>query len=199
MDRSDEVSPRLTIIAFIIVIVMIVIGAVLLYLGQPQPVEITINPPEPTATPEPTHTPEPILVYLTGEVNKPETTVILAYGSRVSDAIEAVGGLTENADIERVNLAAIAHDGDQIHVPAIGGDAVADVALPTPSGGELVYINSATLEEIQTLPGIGVSTAQAILDYRQENGNFSSLEDLDNVPGIGPSTLENIAALVSFE
>jgi competence protein ComEA len=169
-----------------------------LYSGRPQPVEITIHPPEPTATPEPTHTPEPILVYITGEVNTPETTVTLPYGSRVSDALEAAGGLTDNADIERVNLAAIARDGDQIHVPTIGDDAI-ELALPTPSGGEVVYVNSATVEELSTLPGIGASTAQAIIDYRTENGSFSSLEDLDNVPGIGPSTLENIAELVSFE
>lgn len=195
---TNEISPRSTIIAFIVVAVMIAVGAALLYIGQPQVVEIVVNPPEPTLTPEPTHTPEPILVYVTGEVNNPETTITLAYGSRVSDAIEAAGGLTENADIERVNLAGIARDGDQIHVPAIGDDEV-EVALPTPSGGEVVYLNSATLEELETLPGIGATTGQAILDYREENGAFANLEDLDNVPGIGPSTLENIAELVSFE
>lgn len=195
---TNEISPRSTIIAFVIVAIMIAIGAALLFFGQPQAVEIVVNPPEPTVTPEPTHTPEPILVYVTGEVNNPETTVTLPYGSRVSDAIDAADGLTENADIERVNLAGIARDGDQIHVPAIGDDEV-EVALPTPSGGEIVYLNSATLEELQTLPGIGVTTAQAILDYREENGAFANLEDLDNVPGIGPSTLENIAELVSFE
>lgn len=199
MDTSNQISPRTTIIAFIVVAVMIAVGAVLLYSGRPQPVEITINPPEPTATPEPTHTPAPILVYVTGEVNNPETTITLPYGSRVSDAIEAAGGLTENADLERVNLAAIARDGDQIHVPAIGDDETGETALPTSSGGEIVYINSATLEELQTLPGIGATTAQAIIDYREENGPFTGLEDLDNVPGIGPSTLENIAELISFE
>lgn len=199
MDTSNQVSPTMSIIAFIVVIVMIIVGAVLLYMGQPEKVEITINPPEPTATPEPTHTPEPILVYITGEVNEPQTTVTLPYGSRVSDAIEAAGGLTDNADIEHVNLAGIARDGDQIHVPAIGDDEISEVALPTPSGGEVVYVNSATIEELSTLPGIGASTAQAIIDYRTENGSFTSLEDLDNVPGIGPSTLENIAELVSFE
>jgi len=199
MDSSNQVSSRMSIFAFIIVTIMIVVGAVLLYMGQPQKVEITINPPIPTATPEPTQTPEPILVYVTGEVNTPETTITLPYGSRVSDAIGAAGGLTDNADIERVNLAAIAHDGDQIHVPAMGDDETAEVALPTPSGGELVYVNSATVEELSTLPGIGAATAQAIIDYRTEIGPFSSLEELDNVPGIGPSTLANIAELVSFE
>jgi competence protein ComEA len=196
---TNEVSPRLTIIAFAVVIVMIAGAAILLILGQPQAVEITINPPEPTLTPKPTQTPEPILVYVTGEVNNPETMLTLLFGSRVSDAIDAAGGLTENADIERVNLAAIARDGDQIHVPAIGDDESVETTLATPSGGEVVYLNSATLEELQTLPGIGTTTAQAILDYREENGAFAGLEDLDNVPGIGPSTLENIAALVSFE
>lgn len=199
MDSSGQVSSRMSIIAFIVVIIMIIVGIVLLYIGQPQKVEITINPPIPTATPEPTNTPAPILVYVTGEVNNPETTVTLPYGSRVSDAIDAAGGLTDNADLERVNLAGIVHDGDQIHVPVIGSGDISEALVPTPSGGATVYINSATVEELSTLPGIGPATAQAIIDYRTENGPFTSLDELDNVPGIGPSTLANIADLVSFE
>ncbi|MGB1289164.1 MAG: helix-hairpin-helix domain-containing protein, partial [Aggregatilineales bacterium] len=155
-------------------------------------------------TDAPTATPEPILVYITGAVSEPEQTLTVAHDSRVSDVIDAAGGLTDDADTERVNLAGIVRDGDQIHVPSLvdisdNADADNDTALPTPSGGGIVFINSATLEELQTLPGIGPATATDIIAYRDENGDFTSLEDLDDVPGIGPSTLEALTDLVSFE
>ncbi len=198
---EENVSPRATILAFLIVVIMIAAGAALLLLTRPDTVEITINPPIPTSTPEPTATPAPILVYVTGAVNEPETTVTLPYESRVEDAIEAAGGVTEDADLSLVNLAAVLRDGDQVHVPSQEeADAPAEVeALPTRPGGEVIYINSATEEELQTLPGIGPATAANIVDFRQANGAFGSLEDLDAVPGIGPSTLEELEPLISFE
>jgi competence protein ComEA len=199
---ENNVSPRATILAFLIVVIMIAAGAALLLLTRPETVEITINPPIPTSTPEPTATPAPILVYVTGAVNQPETTITLPHESRVEDAIEAAGGATDDADLSLVNLAAVLRDGDQVHVPSQSAEADATVeveALPTRPGGEVVYINSATEEELQTLPGIGPTTAANIVDYREANGAFTSLEDLDNVPGIGPSTLEELEPLISFE
>jgi competence protein ComEA len=209
VNENSEVSPFVTLLAFGVIALAIIVGGVLLWLNQPVPVQITINPPVPTpttepsatptpiASPEPTATREPILVYVTGAVNSPETTVSLPYGSRVQDAIDAAGGLAENADLERVNLVGILRDGDQVHVPTIGEGE--EAVIPTASGGGVVFINSATLEELMTLPNIGESTAQAILDYREANGNFASIEDLDNVEGIGPATLEELALLISFE
>jgi competence protein ComEA len=197
MNENKEASPFVTLIAFVVIAIAIILGAVLLWLNQPVPVQITINAPLPTASPAATATHEPILVYVTGAVNSPESTVSLAYGSRVQDAIDAAGGLTANADLERVNLVGIVRDGDQVHVPGIGEEMTE--AVPTASGGGIVFINSATLEELMTLPNIGESTAQAIIDYREVNGNFSSIDDLDNVDGIGPATLEELAPLISFE
>jgi competence protein ComEA len=199
---SDTVAPRSTLIVSAIVIIMLLIGAVLLFLSQPQPVQITINPPQPTATPAPTATRAPIQVYVTGAVQQPQSTVTLPFGSRVAAALEAVGGVTDNANLELVNLAAIVRDGDQIHVPAIADDApeaAATIALATPSGGERLDINSATLEALQTLPGIGPATAQRIIDYRDANGAFTRIEDLDNVEGIGAATLEELEPLIAFE
>lgn len=198
---DNQASPLITIVAFIIVAVLIVGGGAALLSTRPEPVQITINPPVPTATPLPTGTPEPILVYITGAVESPEQTLSLPYGSRVQDAIDAAGGFTDDADLERVNLADIARDGMQIHVPVNVSetDDTGDTALPTPSGGEVVYINSATAEDLETLPGIGPATAEAIISYRDENGPFADLDALDAVPGIGPSTLETLADLISFE
>jgi len=194
-DNLPEPSPRTTIIAFVIVALAILGGAILLLATRPEPVNITIHPPAPTATPEPTSTPSPITVYVTGAVVQPETTFTLPPGSRVQDAIEAAGGVTDGADMERVNLAQILRDGDQVHVPEIG----VETALPTPGGGGIVHINSATLEELDTLPGIGPSLAQAIIDYRDANGPFADMAALDEVSGIGPGLLEDLEGLIAFD
>ena len=203
-------SPWVTIIALLLLTIAIALGGSLLLHHRPEPTLITIHPPRPTFTPEPsptptitqtpvpTATPDPVQVYVTGEVAQPDRIYILPYASRVTDAIAAAGGFTRNADLSRVNMAGLARDGDQIHVPALTSDAD-EIALPTPSGGQLVYINSATQEELKTLPGIGTATAQDIISYRDEFGPFNSLEELDAVPGIGPATLDNLSDLISFD
>lgn len=205
---NERNSSTGTIITFVVLILAIVGGSALLLITRPEPVQITINPPIPTATPPPTATPAPILVYVTGAVNEPQTTIELPVGSRVADVLAAAGGVTEDADMQRVNPAAIVRDGDQVHVPSIADEASVDAdtdtaanpsALPTPSGGAIIYVNSASAEELETLPGVGPALAGRIIAYRDENGPFTSLEDLDQVSGIGPSTLENLAALISFD
>lgn len=137
-----------------------------------------------------------IEVYVVGEVVQPESTVVLAARSRVEDAIAAVGGATDNADLSRVNLSQMLNDGDYIYVPPLEGDTI---QTPTPNHAPVIHLNEASLEELDSLPGIGPSLAQAIIDYRTENGPFTSLEDLDNVPGIGPSKLEGLRDLVVFD
>jgi len=195
---NESASARTTLIAFAVFIIMILVGGGLLLMSRPAPVQITINPPEPTATPEPTQTPAPILVYVTGEVAEPEQTISLPADSRVQDAIDAVGGLTDDANLEAIDLAGILRDGDQIHVPSIV-ETESEVAIPTPSGGEVIFINTATQEELETLPGVGPAMAGRIIEFRDANGAFSSLDDLDEVSGIGPAMLENLDGLISFE
>lgn len=192
----NEPSSRNVIIAFVIVIIAIVIGIVVLLSTRPDPVEIVVNPPMPTATAEPSATPEPIQVYVSGAINGEAQVIELPVESRIQDALDTVGGVSDDADLERVNLAGILRDGDHVYVFAIGE--TAETVIPTPSGGGLVNVNTATLEELDSLPGIGPSTAQAIIDYREEFGTFTSLEDLDEVSGIGPSTLEQLADLIEF-
>jgi competence protein ComEA len=195
-ELPPDASPRMTIVSFLLIAVAIIGSIVLLLATRPESVQITVNPPVPTHTSEPTPTRSPIVVYVTGEVMQPETTVTLPYGSRVQDAIDAAGGVTENADMSRVNVAAILHDGTQVDVPALSAP---ETVLATPPGGTVVYINYATLEEIDALPGIGPTTAEAIVAYRETNGPFTSMEDLDQVEGIGPSTLAELEGLISFD
>jgi len=188
-------SPLNTIVAFIIVVVALVGGSMFLLSSRPQPIEITIHPPIPTATPAPTSTASPITVYVTGAVQKPDQTLTLPYRSRVQDAITAAGGTTAEADLEKVNLADYIHDGDQIHVPVKGQT----VDLATPSGGVVVHINTATAEELDALPGIGPTLAADIIAYRDANGMFKSMNDLDKVPGIGPALMEQLQKLLAFD
>jgi competence protein ComEA len=143
-----------------------------------------------------TSTPGVNVIYVTGEVQNPESVVTLAAGSRVQDAIQAAGGTTDNADLERVNLTQILNDGDLVYVPPLIGD---EIQTPTPNHAPLVHINSATLQELDTLPGVGPALAQAIIDYRTEHGPFTSLADLDNVDGVGPAKLEDWQTLIVFD
>ncbi|MCA0458433.1 MAG: ComEA family DNA-binding protein [Chloroflexi bacterium] len=190
-----EPSPRSTLIAFAILLVALVAGAVVLLSSRPQPVEFVIKPPEPTFTPAPTSTFAPITVYVTGAVANPEQTITLPYRSRVVDALDAAGGTTAEADLALVNPASFLHDGDQIHVPIKGQT----VTLPTPNGGVVIHINTATAEELDPLPGIGPTLAADIIAYREANGMFRGYDDLDDVPGVGPALIDGLQGLIAFD
>ena len=191
-------SPRMPVIVFLTLVILIALGGTLILLSRPEPVLITINPPHATATPAPTSTTAPFMVYVTGEVALPEQLYTLPFGSRVSDAVAAAGGFTDSANQSLVNMAGIVRDGDQVHVPSIR-EVDDDSELPTPSGGQLVYINSATQAELVSLPNVGPAVAERIIEYREQVSPFASLADLDEVPGIGEATLEKLADLIGFD
>lgn len=174
---------------------LIVLGATLAaflaslwLLRRPAPAPILILPPP---TPVPTRTPTPvwIQVYVTGAVQAPGLYTV-PQGIRVATLLEEAGGPLPTADLEALNLAAPVADGMHLHVPTRG-----ESPRPTPSSR--LDLNTATVEELDRLPGIGPRTAQAIVDYRLKHGPFRRLEDLLNVPGVGPATLERIRPLVT--
>ena len=122
----------------------------------------------------------------------------LRSGSRIDDAIAAAGGPTAKAQLDSVNLAAPVADGEQVVVPRRGVAAVAAASSPAAgsSPSAPLDLNSATLEQLESLPGVGPVTAQKILDYRQAHGAFHSLAELDAVPGIGPAHMAQLRGLV---
>lgn len=126
-----------------------------------------------------------VTVHVCGAVRSPGV-VTLPAGARVKDAIELAGGATAQAELAAVNLAAKVIDGQQIVVPERGESPAAGVAAAAvSSAGGLVNINTASAVELEELDGVGPATAQAIVDYRTEQGPFGAIEDIMNVPGIG--------------
>lgn len=134
-----------------------------------------------------------IVVHVAGAVARPGL-VRLPSGARVADALAAAGGPAQGADLDRLNLAAPLADGTRLYVPFVGQPVPADVGLSTPGTDAkgptaVVDLNTATATELESLPGIGPATAQAILDYRARRGRFRSVEELLAVRGIGPAKL----------
>ncbi|WP_445149970.1 helix-hairpin-helix domain-containing protein [Baekduia sp. Peel2402] len=140
------------------------------------------------------------VVHVVGAVREPGVYRVND-GTRVEDTIERAGGATARADLSAINLAAKVADGQQVVVPRRG--AVAATSAPgtgaagSPGGGAPINLNSATAEQLDTLDGVGPSTATKILEYRTAHGGFSSIEDLAQIPGIGPKRLESLRRQVT--
>jgi competence protein ComEA len=136
-----------------------------------------------------------LVVDVAGAVRRPGL-YRLPQGSRIADAIARAGGMSRHAARAAVNLAAPLADGEQVLVPSGTGGAIAAGASGAPSPTAPVDLNTATVEQLDALPGIGPVTAQKIVDYRTQNGPFTSVDDLDAIPGIGPARIENLRGLV---
>ncbi|BBY38203.1 membrane protein [Mycobacterium mantenii] len=157
----------------------------------------------------------PLVVSVVGLVHTPGL-VTLAPGARIADALQAAGGAVNGADTIGLNMARPLDDGEQIVVglapvpgqPAALGSSVATATTPTskapppgsgsvkPKPGQAVDLNTATVQELDALPGVGPVTAAAIVAWRQANGRFTSVDQLADVEGIGPARLEKLRALV---
>jgi len=142
----------------------------------------------------------PVVVYVSGWVHSPGVYEFQT-GDRVVDALDRAGGAKKGADLTALNLAALLVDGEQIVVGKLGAGRTPPSGTSTGSGNSgasgLVNINSATLEELETLPGIGPSLGQRIIDYRVEHGPFHSVDELLNVSGIGDKRLEDLRSQVT--
>ena len=161
------------------------------------------NPRGQAVTLRPVPTEKPIIIHVTGAVPRPGVYA-LAQGSRVQDAISAAGGFLADAEKGGINLARALEDGEQLDIPYVEGASpvigteVPPFALTEPSSSsELVNINTASQAELESLPGIGPTTAQKIIQHREQNGPFVSTEDIINVSGIGPGTYERIKNLIT--
>jgi competence protein ComEA len=141
-----------------------------------------------------------VVVDVAGAVVQPGVYV-LPGGARTHAAVDAAGGARPDADLAAVNLAAPLVDGSQVYVPVVGAlprvGAPPGPSVPATVPGP-VDINRASAAELDALPGIGPSTAQAIVEHRDANGPFASVDDLQDVRGIGPAKLEAIRGLVTL-
>lgn len=173
--------------------------------------------PRPSASPgagEPGGADRPVVVSVVGLVRTPGL-VTLAPGARIADALQAAGGAVPGADTIGLNMARPLGDGEQIVVglapapgrPARLGSSVSSGSAPVPGAapasgssrpktGQVLDLNTATVEQLDTLPGVGPVTAAAIVAWRRTNGNFTSVDQLAEVDGIGPARLEKLRALV---
>lgn len=186
-----------------------VLGAIVFFIRKPVPAPIVIHQitSPPAQTRVPTATPGPIQVYVSGAVARPGVYAI-PWDSRVEQAVHAAGGAVLDADLVRINLAQRVYDEQQIYVPY--KDELATPVLPTAiprllssqmssAPEQKLNINTASASELETLPGIGPTLAQRILDYRRTNGPFQRPEDITKVKGIGEGIFTQIKGLITVE
>lgn len=209
----------------IILIILVVIAYYYLYLKDTTE-EISNQNLEVNNTQENNQTNETIVVHVSGAVNI-EGIVELDSGSRIANAIEKAGGVKENADMTDINLAYPLEDGMKIYIPTKeeteankNNENTSDESYVTSSSGGVnskeatnsipnssttdttskkVNINTATQEELDTLPGIGPSIAAKIIDYREQNGKFNSIEEIKEVSGIGEAKYEKIKDSITIK
>ena len=180
------------------------LGAGLLLLASRPPLGAAVALQPPPTRP-------PLQIYVSGAVATPGVYA-LPEGSRVHDLLLAAGGASGQADLQKLNLAALLQDSERVNVPTLPPThtpapptatrdprQTAAPPTPVPASTGLVNINTASLQELDTLPGIGPATAQKIIDYRLAHGSFETLEAIQEVPGIGPATFERLKDLITLD
>jgi competence protein ComEA len=192
-----SITGRRALAGILLLIALLVLaGRYLIRAGTPEPprsARIVSEQPRAAESPK-------LVVHVVGAVRH-AGLYRLREGSRIADALARAGGATRKADLTVVNLAAPLSDGVQVVVPTrTPVAAAASAASPGSSSGTPagpVNLNTATLEQLDALPGVGPVTAQKILDYRQQSGGFASVDELDAVPGIGPARMEQLREAVA--
>jgi len=193
ISRGRALAYGVAVLAFLVIAGRMTLGGA----GEPH-----AEPAAPAALEVEAEPTREVVVHVAGAVARPGL-YRLPEGSRVDDAVLLAGGAKPKAALDLVNLAAPVVDGQQVMVPLqVAGGGAAPPSAGTGGEGEApaakVRLNSATLEQLDELPGVGPVTAQQILDYREANGAFRSVDELDAVPGIGPARLEQLRPLVDL-
>jgi competence protein ComEA len=191
-EKGDEVRQQATTLLTGILIGVLVAGLLLLLLSQPRKYGVELLPPP---------TPEPLIIHVAGAVKNPGVYELPIHGI-IADAIEAAGGASEGANLDRVNLAASLKDNQQVFVPSTSeptNPAETTQGSSITSISEKINVNTATISELDQLPGIGPVLAEEIIKHREAFGIFHEAADLLDVSGIGPAKLEKISELISFD
>lgn len=185
-------------IIFIGMFLLMVITILYYFMGQGQKIEPELQENFDLVQEEKKEERKEIIVHITGCVVE-EGIVKLKEGDRIANAIEKAGGITSDADMSKVNLAYKLKDGQKLYIPS---NIEEDVPIITEKGDGIIgeatsesgkiNINTATQTELEILNGVGPSTALKIIQYRTQNGEFSSIEDIKNVPGIGEAKYESL-------
>jgi competence protein ComEA len=142
-----------------------------------------------------TEKPDTVFVYICGAVVSPGVYEVEA-GSRICDVLELAGGFSEDAGTDYLNLAETVCDGEKVYVPTADELEVELIAEEEADSGK-ININTATKEQLVTLPGIGESKADSIISYRSEHGGFSSIEEIMEIPGIKDAVFSKIKELIT--
>ncbi len=202
MTVDNPLKPYRPYLAMLFLFGLILAGTIWV-LRRPDPPPMIVL----TATPRPTATLALILVDVRGAVAEPGV-YSLPVGSRVQDALKSAGGTLPDAETREFNLARKLNDGEQIYVRTSAEATSAPLVTPgksdrslpavkTPTGP--ININTATVEELDALPGIGPAIGQRIVDYRTQNGPFQKIEDIKQVRGIGDAIFEQIKDLITVQ
>lgn len=205
LEESDLNLTSTQVAGLTLLIIFLLAGCLVFYLrSRPSPVKqdfYTTKSEKPSLEKKAPVRKKNLIVHVCGAVNNPGVFT-LNEDERVVDALELSGGATAEANLDALNLAAKLKDGQKIYVPKEGEQVNVNVTESTESGSEedaLIDLNTATAEELDSLPGVGEVLAQRIIDYRKSKGSFSDIEQLRNVGGIGPKKFEDLKDKVAID
>jgi competence protein ComEA len=181
----------------VLLVGLLVAGGVYVYGGKKEGIHVASS--EVNSVPVEQETTERIKVHVKGEVNQPGVYELPA-DSRMIDAIQAAGGAKAGVDLDRLNLASVLTDGGEVLVATAGleNNGAENAGVAAADDGK-VNLNTATAEELDKLPGIGSTRANAIVQYRKEQGRFLQVDDLKNVPGFGVKLVDQVRDKVKVQ